>query len=464
MRTRLIIVFLVPLGAVLLVLGGAYAWTATRSIQQQFYTEQLGDLSYFVTSARQALRAGNSAVVAREADRYQELYGTEVVVIDRSGEVWAHGGTGQVVLDDAARAQARLALSGRRSDLPQAVVPWSVGDAVMVEPVFDDGDVIGAVLISASADDSRAEIIGHWIVLAVTAVLATLLGVVVVGRLAHWVLRPVHRLDNAMEAIERGDIEARIADDTGPPELRRMIRVFNSMADEIEHALTRQQEFAQNASHELRNPLGALLVRVESLATGLDASWEDDIEATREEGRRMTRILDTLLRVAQSGQGSEHLGNVDLVALVHRRVEAWADVATAKGVRLVASADAAVTAVADTTVLEAALDAVIDNAVKFSPPGASVEVSASAEGEHGVLTVRDHGPGLADDERAHASDRFWRSAGAQNVAGSGLGLAIATDLLRSVHGELDVAAAPGGGLQVRLRVQSAPALGSEVSS
>lgn len=453
MRRRLIIVFLVPLGAVLLVLGGAYAWTATRSIQQQFYAEQLGDLSYFVTSARQALRSGDAEVVAREAERYEQLYGTEVVVIDRSGEVWAYGGDEQIVLDEGARAQARLALSGRRSDLPQPVVPWTAGNAVMVEPVFDDGDVIGAVLISASADEPRAQIVGHWILLAVTAVLATLLGVVVVGRLAHWVLRPVHRLDSAMEAIEQGDIEARIADHTGPPELRRMIRIFNSMADEIEHALTRQQEFAQNASHELRNPLGALLVRVESLATGLDASWDADIEATREEGRRMTRILDTLLRVAGSGQGASALARVDLVALLQRRGDAWQDVATAAGVRLVVSGEAYVRAVTDATIVEAALDAVIDNAVKFAPPGTSVELSVRDEDGDGVLTVRDHGPGLDEHELAHASDRFWRSPGAQNVTGSGLGLAIATDLLRSVRGELEVAAAPGGGLRVGLRLR-----------
>lgn len=75
MRTRLIVVFLVPLVGVLLALGGAYAWSAARSVQQEFYAERLGDLGYFVTSARQALRSGNATVIEGEIDRYHELYG-----------------------------------------------------------------------------------------------------------------------------------------------------------------------------------------------------------------------------------------------------------------------------------------------------------------------------------------------------------------------------------------------------
>ncbi|QTV79776.1 sensor histidine kinase [Microbacterium sp. NIBRBAC000506063] len=452
MRTRLMIVFLVPLVGVLVVLGGAYAWSAARSIQQEFYAEQLGDLSYFVTSARQALRAGNPAVVDSEAARFEQLYDIRVVVVDRSGEPWAHGGEPPVVLEEAVSAQAALALSGRRSELPPAALPWLFTDAVLVEPVFDDGDVIGAVIISASVEAPRVAIIRHWVLLVVIAGLAALLGLFVVNRLAGWVLRPVQRVDLAMEAIEKGDMEARIADDTGPPELRRMILIFNSMAEEIERALSRQREFALNASHELRNPLNALLVRVELLATGLDEGWIDDIEATREEGRRMTRILDTLLSLARSGHGDAEPAVVDLAALAQRRVEAWQDVAAQRGISFVRSGETEVLSLTDDTMVESALDAVIDNAVKFSPAGTCVEVSASRQESGCVVAVRDHGPGVRDDELEHVTDRFWRSPGSQNQPGSGLGLAIATDLLHALDGELTVTSPEDGGLMVSLRL------------
>ncbi len=454
MRTRLLVVFLVPLVGVLLVLGGAYAWSAARSIQQEFYTTQLGDLGYFVTSARQALLSGNPAVLQGEAERYRELFGTTIVVVDRSGAPFASDELEPVVFDEPTTAQMRLALSGRRADLPPAVLPWSLADAVMVEPVFNDGDVIGAVVVSASVDAPRAEIIQHWVLLGLVSLLGTGLGILVVLRLVNWVLQPVHRLDRAMEAIEKGDMDARIADDTGPPELRRMILLFNKMAEEIDRVVSRQQEFALNASHELRNPLSALLLRVEFLATGLGREWDDDVEHTREEGRRMTRILDTLLSLARSGHGDSAFAVVDLAKLTQQRIEAWSEVAAQEGVRFELDGERPVLSVTDKTIVESALDAVIDNAVKFSPTGTRVEVSARRAGEGCEIVVRDHGPGLAADELERARDRFWRSPSSRNQPGSGLGLAIATDLLTSIDGQLHVDAPEGGGLRVSLRLSA----------
>lgn len=106
--------------------------------------------------------------------------------------------------------------------------------------------------------------------------------------------------------------------------------------------------------------------------------------------------------------------------------------------------------VTDRTIVESALDAVIDNAVKFSPEGAQIEIGARRDGRLCRITVRDHGPGLTAEEAAAATDRFWRSAESGDTPGSGLGLAIASDLLATVGGELSVASAEGGGLAVAL--------------
>lgn len=452
MRRRLVVVFLVPLVAVLLVLGGAYAWSAARSIQQERLAELLGDVAYFVTSARQALRTGSPDLVASEAQRYFEVYGTSVLVVDRSGSTWAYGGGEPLVLDESTSGQIELALAGRRGDLPEPALPWALTESVVVEPVLDNGDAIGAVVVTASVDVAREAILEQWAALLIGAVLATAIGLVVVSRLATWVLRPVQRVDDAMEAIERGEIEARIDDDTGPPELRRMIQLFNSMAEEIERTLSRQQEFALNASHELRNPLNALLVRVEYLATGLGDEWRDDVEETREEGRRMTRILDTLLNLARSGQRGAALERLDVVELARGRVEAWRQAAGQAGVSLVLDAVEPVRADTDRTILESALDAVIDNAVKFSPGGTRVVVTVRVADAAPEIVVRDEGPGVDTEELARITDRFWRSPRNRQSPGSGLGLAIATDLLQSIGGRLRVESPEGGGLAVHLRL------------
>ncbi|MDQ0729038.1 HAMP domain-containing sensor histidine kinase [Microbacterium sp. W4I20] len=453
MRRRLIIVFLVPLVAILLTLGGAAGWGAARSIQQTFYAEQLGDLGYFVTSARQALRSGSAAVVDDEAARFREVYGIHVMVFDLAGSVWAAGDEANAVLSEDDAERVRLALSGRRAEPPTQVFPWTIADSAVVEPVFDDGDVIGAVLVSADVEAPRAAILQQVLVLSAVAVALIALGVLLVFRLARWVLSPVRRLDEAMVAIERGAMDTRVAEDTGPPELRRMTLVFNGMADEIERVMTRQQEFALNASHELRNPLNALLLRVEHLATGLGSEWKEDVEETREEGRRMARILETLLGLARGGRGDSTISAVDLATVAARRVDAWRDVAGQRGVAFRLAGDRSVMSVTDRTIVESALDAVIDNAVKFSPVDAEIEVAARREGEVCRITVRDQGPGLTHEQATAAADRFWRSEESRDVPGSGLGLAIATDLLASVGGELEVESASGGGLAVSLMLR-----------
>ncbi|WP_120493952.1 sensor histidine kinase [Microbacterium phyllosphaerae] len=450
MRRRLIVVFLVPLVAILLSLGGAAAWSATRSIQQAFYTEQLGDVGYFVTSARQALRSGSATVIDSEVRRFEQVYGIDVVVFDLTGSIWAAGNSDAAVIAEDEAARVRLALSGRRAEAPEPVFPWGTAESSIVEPVFDDGDVIGAVMVSADVEAPRTEIVQQVLVLAVVSTVSIGLGVLLVFQLARWVLSPVRRLDEAMIAIERGEMDARVAEDTGPPELRRMTRVFNGMADEIERVMTRQQEFALNASHELRNPLNALLLRVEHLSTGLDREWDGDVEETREEGRRMARILETLLGLARGGRADTTISAVDLTTLATRRADAWSEVASQRGIRTLAGGGDPVMSVTDRTIVESALDAVIDNAVKFSPSGAVVEIGARRDGDLCRLSVRDHGPGLSREQAANAADRFWRSDDSGETPGSGLGLAIATDLLGSIGGELRVESPEGGGLLVTL--------------
>lgn len=454
MRKRLVIVFLVPLVAILLSLGGAAGWSAARSIQQAVYSEQVGDLSYFATSARQALNSGSSAVFEGEAERFDEVYGIEIAVFDLAGAVWASSDSDRSVLSEDEAEQVRLALSGRRAEPLDAVFPWVISDATLVEPVFDDGDVIGAVMISAEVDAPRTAIFQQVSILIAIALVSIALGVLLVFQLARWVLSPVRRLDEAMVAIERGEMDARVSDDTGPPELRRMTRVFNGMAEEIEHVLARQQEFALNASHELRNPLNALLLRVEHLATGLDDDWRDDIEETREEGRRMARILETLLNLARSGRADSMFSAVDLTTLVERRADAWREVAGPRGIDVRRTGDDLVTCVTDRTIVESALDAVIDNAVKFSPIDSVVEVGVHGGSDICRLTVRDQGPGLGSDQVGYATDRFWRSDASGDTPGSGLGLAIATDLLASIGGELIVSSPDDGGLMVELVVKN----------
>lgn len=210
-----------------------------------------------------------------------------------------------------------------------------------------------------------------------------------------------------------------------------------------------------NASHELRNPLGALLMRVEYLATGLDESWDDEVEKTREEAQRMTRILDTLLSMARASRSDSPFAAVDLAELVDDRVAQWRPVSREKRVAFAVSGESPLLCVTDRTAVESALDAVIDNALRFAPLGSAIEVAVertAGDAPGCAISVRDHGPGVAPEELEHLTSRFWRSPRDQNMPGSGLGLAIATDLLSALGGGVEVDAPDGGGLRVTLRL------------
>jgi signal transduction histidine kinase len=135
------------------------------------------------------------------------------------------------------------------------------------------------------------------------------------------------------------------------------------------------------------------------------------------------------------------------------RVADWRVVAGARDVGLETSGlGEGIQALAPPRGVEVVLDALLDNALKFSGPGSVVEVSLTTDDSRVTLAVRDHGPGLRPDELERAADRFWRSSAHQNVTGSGLGLAIVTQVAASAGGEARLDLPEGGGLRVTVEL------------
>lgn len=447
MRSRLIVVFTIPGVLLYLLLGAAYAMSMARSGQQEVHIDRLADASYLLLTSRQSLLADDPSFVQDELDRYEEVYGIGAAVIDVSGEVWASNGLNVDEIDERLTA-----LAGRRSELDEGSLPWELDRMVIAEPVFEGGDLIGAVVTSSTTDGLGASVWLRWALLAVAGLVALAAAVLIASRLAGWVLRPVHMVDDAMAQIQHGDMSARIPESAGPPELRQVIAQFNAMAEKVERLIDKQQEFVSNASHELRNPLNALLLRVESLAMAPPEESATEIEFVQEEGRRMTRILDALLMLARDEDLGTAATSVNLSTLVSRRLEGWAPIAAERDVELVFHGMDGVSAGADEIVVESALDAVTDNAIKFSPSGRPVEFEVGVVDRMAEIRIRDHGPGLEEAEIDKVTDRFWRSPDHRTIRGSGLGLAIASEMLATCGGELRIGPADGGGLLVKLRL------------
>jgi signal transduction histidine kinase len=137
--------------------------------------------------------------------------------------------------------------------------------------------------------------------------------------------------------------------------------------------------------------------------------------------------------------------------VVADRVADWSVVGEARDVRLVvdASGDGARVCLPPRGA-ETILDALLDNALKFTAAGTEIRIAVAREGDRVRLSVRDHGPGLQPDELDRALDRFWRSPAHQNVPGSGLGLAIVSELVAHSDGELELDLPEGGGLRIAM--------------
>ncbi|MBZ4323026.1 sensor histidine kinase [Streptomyces huiliensis] len=461
MRARLLPLLIVLMAGVLLALGLPLGAGLANVQQQRLVVDRIDDTARFAALAQYvatrpfetATDADERLITLRaELNRYEDLYGIRAGVFYRDGTIMAAAPAGWTGPPDAEGERAfREALAGRRSHDPEQVWPWDPHRLTVASPVIRDGDVVAVVVTDSPTGALRSWILHKWLLILVGESAAMLLAVAAAFRLTGWVLRPVRTLDAAAHGMAGGRLNSRVAADSGPPELRRLARSFNEMADNVEESLEQQRAFVADASHQLRNPLAALLLRIELLALELPEGHEE-IASVRTEGKRLARVLDDLLDLALAEHAASDLQLTDIAELVADRVGAWSPVAERERVELAYTGPAAATGWADPVALSSALDAVMDNALKFTPEGARVEVALEAAGDRVVVTVTDEGPGLTDEELARVGDRFWRSGRHQNVSGSGLGLSIARTLLTAGGAGIGYAPNEPHGLRVAIDV------------
>ncbi|MFE2494540.1 sensor histidine kinase [Streptomyces scopuliridis] len=456
MRTRLLPLLIILMAGVLLALGFPLAVSLAAAEQQRVVVDRIDDtarvaaLAQFVSESRSGAQE-RRAMLEAELTRYYEVYGVRAGVFYRDNGVMARAPEGWSVPEEGpARQSFEEALLGRRSGDPEQVWPWQNGRLIVDSPVVRDGDVVAVVVTDSPTGQMRSRILHGWLIIAAGEVAAMLLAVGAAIRLTGWVLRPVRVLDAATHDIATGRMNSRVAAAGGPPELRRLASSFNEMADNVEDVLEQQRAFVADASHQLRNPLAALLLRIELLSLELPEGNEE-IASVRTEGKRLAQVLDDLLDLALAEHAAADLRLTDIGEVAAERVAAWRALAEEKGVRLTEHR-AAVTAWADPIALSSALDAVIDNALKFTPAGEEVTVAVARNGTTSQIVINDGGPGLTDDELARIGDRFWRSNRHQNIKGSGLGLSITRALLTAGGGSIAYEHGEPRGLRVTLSV------------
>ncbi|MEV1064721.1 HAMP domain-containing sensor histidine kinase [Streptomyces sp. NPDC050263] len=272
-------------------------------------------------------------------------------------------------------------------------------------------------------------------------------------------LRPVDKLTEAVEHVARTeDLSVRIpVEDDSEDEIARLSRSFNSMTSSLANSRELQQQLIADAGHELRTPLTSLRTNIELLTrseeTGRplpEADRKALLASVKAQMTELAALIGDLQELSRSeGQRGERVQVVSLEDTVESALRR----ARLRGPELTitASLEAWYTR-AEPAALERAVVNILDNAVKFSPEGGVIDVRLTG----GVLTVRDHGPGIPTEELPHVFDRFWRSPSARALPGSGLGLSIVARTVEQAGGQVTLAHADGGGTVATVRLPGAP--------
>jgi two-component system sensor histidine kinase MprB len=317
-------------------------------------------------------------------------------------------------------------------------VPWIQGTAVQVARPLTDVD--------------RALSRIRKILFAIAAggiALAAALGLAV-SRAA---LAPVRRLSAATEKVAAtGDLSERI-DLHGHDELSQLASRFNTMLGALEESTRSQRQLVADASHELRTPLTSLRTNLEVLASERSlppGERERLLTDVVEQLGEMTTLVSELIELARGEREPATPEEVRLDLVAADAVERTRR--NRPGITFTTALEESIVHGVPATI-ERAVANLLDNAAKWSPPGGEVEVAV----RDGQVTVRDHGPGIDEEDLPYVFDRFYRANSARGMSGSGLGLAIVRQVAEAHGGEVVAERPEGGGTLIRLRLNGVSA-------
>ncbi|MCW2952057.1 MAG: sensor histidine kinase [Conexibacter sp.] len=372
--------------------------------------------------------------------RFGGAEGYAQVVCPDGTVVRATGATASLPVSARAREIARRGAGEDVSDLTVR------GTSLRVLTLRARGS--GALQVARPLTEADNELERILVVLAVVAAAGIALAAGLGALVARTALAPVSDFTRRSEALARDpDVTERMAV-RGDDELARLARSFNTTLDALERSVDAQRHLVADASHELRTPIASLRANIQTLdeADRLPpadrAALRADIVAELDE---LTALVGDVVELARGSKRARVLDDVRLDRIVEALVErARARAVGPTDVRL-ALEPTVVRGEPDR--LERAVSNLLDNAIKWSPPGGVVEL----ELRDGTLSVRDHGPGFDAADLPHVFERFFRADRARGMPGSGLGLAIVRQAAEAHGGRVEAANAAGGGALMRVR-------------
>ena len=436
LSSRLLAGYLTLTVVVLVALEVPLAIVETRTERQDLTAKVERDAYAAASLAEDVLQngAGSSPQLQGIAAAYATRTGGRLVIVDRRGRSVADsrptvpGERAFATRPEIAAALRGATVSGiRRSETLHTRLLY------VAVPVASNGSVHGAVRITYPTSTLDRRVARYRYVLVAVGLVVLGAAVAVGVLLARSIARPLLQLEGVAARVGAGELTARADEDAGPPEVRRLAAELNRTTARLDSLLASQAQFVADASHELRTPLTALRLRLET----------DDRDGASQEVTRLARLVDELLALARADAAETPAEDVPLGEVAARRVEQWQPLAAERGIGLGLEGRGGVVRAAPGRI-EQVLDNLLANALDASPSGSTVRVLLDGAEMH----VVDEGPGLTEEQRARAFDRFWRAGRGE---GSGLGLAIAKRLVELDGGEIALRGAASGGIDASVR-------------
>lgn len=302
------------------------------------------------------------------------------------------------------------------------------------------GDLFVALMLPAgdSADHARAMFDDSvTAVLVVAGGVATLVAVGLAFVFARRLARPIERLADAAERIAEGDLAARVPEE-GPDELRSLAAAYNEMAQRLAEQEAVRREFVVNASHELRTPLTNLQGYLEALRDGVLPQDPATFDSLREEVDRLSRLAASLDVLAGAEGERPAVRELDLAAAVRSATDLVAPALARRSIDLDVALEGPLPVRARPDELAQVLANLLQNAVRYTPPGGRVRVEARAEPGGAVARVANTGPGIPPEDLPRVWERFYRVEKSRDRArgGAGVGLAIVRRLVEDAGGRV----------------------------
>ncbi|MFE4519527.1 sensor histidine kinase [Kitasatospora sp. NPDC056783] len=325
---------------------------------------------------------------------------------------------------------------------------YTNGDPALVRLTMDPRYTVPVVVMVAAPTQPIEDSLQSLAFLLGSVATGGILLAAIAGRLvARSALKPVDRLTDAVEHIARTEEVGTTIPVHGDDEIARLSTSFNSMSTALANSRERQTRLIADAGHELRTPLTSLRTNVDLLIRSNDtgrplpaATKTKLLGNMKAQMQELTVLIGDLLQLSRPDTPKS--GPAPTVVALHELAGRAVERAKLRGPGLVFETTTEPWYVhGDAAGLERAVINLLDNAVKYSPPGGTIDVRL----RQGVLTVRDHGPGIPPDELQYVFDRFWRSPSSRQLPGSGLGLSIVAQSVREAGGEVTLGPAADGG-------------------